>query len=334
MTATVRRVKTPLAVLVLASTLTFAPATAVAATCTTVTHTGTAGILTTVNGEPGGPPSAATAVITPAGVVASLPDATSKVLWLEPPAAGTRLVDVADLSYRVQQLVPGSVVLPAFQLQIDPDPADTTAGAPHFTTLVYEPYLDGYGNIGSAFKTFDVDEPNRKWWSTKVLPLAPGTMTFQNPLPFAEFTHAYPRAVVLAYGWNFGKGSPQQKARVSRLLFATKTGCVSHRWSKPVPTRPTQSPTPSASQTSPSPTASSGGSPSASASTSTPIPTSSVSASSASPTPTRTTGVVPAGDEGSLPTTGAGLTGMLAAGLLMVGVGGFAVWRARRRHGA
>lgn len=327
--------KTPLVLLaIITAGLLSTPGTATAVTCTTTAHTTTAGILATVNGEPGGPPSAGTAVLTTAGVTASLPDATSKVQWLVAPPTATLLVDISNLTYRMQQLVPGSAVLPSYQLAIDPDPADTTAGAPHFATLVYEPGNNAYGYIGTGWKTFDVDEPTQKWWSTRVLPLLPATAIAQNPLPYPEFTHAYPRATVLAYGWNSGKGSAQQRARISQLTFATTKGCVTHRWAKPTTTASpssspsqTSSPTPSVSQTSGSATASATTSPSASSSTSNPAaPTS--TASTDSPVP------APADDEGNLPTTGAGLTGMLAAGLLMVGIGGFAVWRARRRRSA
>jgi hypothetical protein len=210
------------------------PGTAAAATCTTTAHTTTAGILTTVDGEVAGPPSAGKATLEADGVVTALPDATSKVQWLVAPAAGTKLADVADLRIRMRNEIPGNSYTASVQLQIDPDPTDVTAGAPHFTTLVWEAYKNGYGAI-SGFRTYDVDEPSSDWWSTKALPFVPSTVPAgaQVTNPFSAYLTAYPKATVLAYGWNIGKGSAGLKTTVAELKFATTAGCVRHTWAKP-----------------------------------------------------------------------------------------------------
>jgi len=309
-----------------------------AAPCTTIAHTSTAGILTTTDGETGGPPSAATATLRTTGVQVALPDSTSKAQWLLAAPSGTLLSDVRDARIRMRQDVPGSVVLPSYQLVIDPDPADTTAGAPHFSTLVWEPYKNGYG-YESGFRSYDVDEPAALWWSTRTLPLVPGAVQgAQAPFTLATYKAAYPRARVLAYGWNAGKGSAGVKATIAAWKFETGAVCTSHTWAKPVVTQPpsaTPSLTPSATGT-PSATASATSSATATA-TGTPSATASATSSvSASPSATRSPSpgiagfATPEQDDG-LPVTGASLSFVIAGAAGLLVAGGALLWWTRRR---
>jgi LPXTG-motif cell wall-anchored protein len=308
------------------------PATA-ATFCTVVPHSSNAGILTTTDGE--APvaaltnASAGTAVLRPDGVELSLPDAQSKTQFLVNLSPSVPLAGVTDLRYRLEQLVPGSTVLPSYQLVINPEP-DVPAGV-HFTTLVYEPYQNGYAALpANTFHTFDVDEAPQSWWSTKTLSAIPGAIQgAQKPFTLKTYTDVYPGATVTAYGFNFGKGSANQKARAQSLTFATKNGCVVHQWSKP-----TTSPSPSASA-SPSPSVSSTATASPSVSTSTASSTPSTSTTTASPSSSVT--IVPslAGDDagnGDLPVTGVRSGAIVLAALAFVGLGGAAIVLARRRR--
>lgn len=254
-----------------------------AVTCVTVSHTSTADILTTSNGEVvtgANPASNATATLAADGVTADLPDALSKVQWLVPAPAGTKLADLTDLSFRVRNdNVPASLYGGAsYQLVIDPQPNATatttspspttttiqvpvpgstatppaTTGSPsptttavqvptiptpvHFTTLVWQPYKNGYG-ASSAFRTFTLNPDGPEaWWSTKTLPAIPGAVAgAQAPFSLKTYLAAYPDAVVTAYGWNSGKGSAGLRDTVAALRFATMASCAIHTWATTPP---------------------------------------------------------------------------------------------------
>ncbi len=292
-----------------------------AATCVTTTHTTTTGILTTQDGEPGGPASNATVTLRATGVDVALPDALSKAQFLVPAPSNTALADVTDLRLRMRQVVPGSVVLPSYQLVIDPEP--TVPAGVHFATLVFEPYLNGYA-ASTATRTFDADEPFVKWWSTRALPALPAA-DGRTALAFSAFVTAYPGARVLAYGWNSGKGNAGQRAVVTSVAFETDAMCSVHAWVRPVtPSSPSASVSvsPSASN---SPTAS----PSASVSrTPSRSPTASPSTSAAAVLPD----VQAPSDPDALPVTGSSLVPRVAGLGVVALVAGFGVvWFARRR---
>lgn len=307
--------------------------------CTYSNHTNTTGILTTSDGEVGGPPSNAQLTLRPNAVEGALPDALSKILWLKPVSAGpppVLLSDLANLSLRTKQLVPSSVSMPSYQIQVNPDPADLLTGPdhPHFTTLVFEPYQSGFPISYNTAQTWSNLNGSTKWWSTRNLPLLPAGGTQASPTAWSAIVAAYPRATVLAWGWDMGKGAAGTRAQLLGIRFGTTKTCEVHTWTKPAPTH---SPTPSPSQTSPSPTASASITPSAS---STPSASASSPASPTAATSTSSAAVLPslAGDEptgGSLPVTGSGLVGksiVAAIGLLALGFG--ALFLVRRRKGA
>ncbi len=335
------------------STLVYAPS-AAAATCTTLTHTDTAGVLTTTNGEPGGPSSGATLALRRGGLEVALPDTTSKALWLTA-SPGLTLAAVRDVVLRTRQHVPASVSLPSVQIQIDPDPTDLSAGAPHFTTLVYEPYQNGHTIVLDTVQTWGNLDGATKWWSTRALPALPATSTAQGLVSWSSVLAAYPRASVLAWGWNVGKGAPGTRASLVSVQLGTAAGCTRHVWAAPAVT-----PTPSAS-VSATPSASVSAIPSATPSR---TPSASTSPRFASCTEAYAAGyenigrtspwyrpeldsdadgiaceandlVTPsAGGEargGSLPVTGASVLGFAGAGVLLVCAGLAAVWHARRR---
>jgi len=267
------------------------------------------------------------------------PDVSAKVYWLRPPAADTALKQVKDFAYRIKQVVPGSIVLPSLQLQIDPNPANPDPTVPHFTTLVYEPYLNGYSpQPTDGFRTYDADEAPQKWWSSKPIP---GLETRDKTMTWAELAAKYPDARVLGYGWNQGSGNSGSRSVVQALRFAATTTCGVHTWQKPKPApTPTTSPTPSSSPTSPSPTATTSTSPSGSATSSTPAPSSTPGTSSPSPSASSpATSLAPTlphdPDDGALPTTGASLGGLILLGCGIVLAGGLLTWwfRKRKRRG-
>lgn len=223
-----------------------------ATTCTTVTHTTTAGILTTSDGEAvtaTNPVSNGTATITVDGVVAAVPDALAKVQWLVAPSAPTKLADVNGLRLAMRNEVTGQFTA-SYQLVVNPEPNSTAVGAVHFTTLVWEAYKNGYGTV-SGMKTYTLDPSGPEgWWSTKTLPAIPGAVAGdQKPFTLKTYVAAYPDATVTAYGWNIGKGSAGLKTTVGAIRFATTAGCVISRWALPVVASP--SPSPSASTTPP-----------------------------------------------------------------------------------
>lgn len=254
--------------------------------CVTTGHTNTTGILTTTDGEVGGPPSNAVLTLKPGAIEGALPDALSKILWLKPVSAGpppVLLSDLANLSLRTKQLVPSSVSMPSYQIQVNPSP-DDPAGV-HFTTLVFEPYQSGFPISYNTAQTWSNLNGSTKWWSTRTLPLVTGGGTQAAPASWASIVAAYPKATVLAWGWDMGKGAAGTRAQLLGIRFGTAKSCEVHTWTKPT-VKPSQSPTPSPSQTSPSPSATatstttSSASPSGSPSTSTHTATSSPSSSS------------------------------------------------------
>lgn len=223
-----------------------------AATCTTVGHTTTAGILTTSDGETPIPlpvvapavdnRSNATATLTADGVTAHVPDALAKVLWLTTLATPVKLADVDGLRLAMRNDVTGPNTA-SYQLAIDPSPNDSSAGVVHFTTLVWEASHNGYGTI-SGFKTYTMDPAGPEgWWSTKVLLAVPGSGVGQATFTLKTYLAAYPDAVVKQYGWDLGKGSPGLKTTVSGLRFSTTAACTIHTWALPVVASPTPTPT-------------------------------------------------------------------------------------------
>jgi len=348
------------------STLVYAPS-ATAVTCTTLTHTDTAGVLTTTNGEPGGPSSGATLRLRQGGLEVALPDATSKALWLTP-SPGLALSAVREVALRTRQHVPASVSMPSVQIQIDPDPTDLSVGAPHFTTLVYEPYQNGHAIPLDEPRTWSNLDGATKWWSTRTLPALPATSTPQGLVSWQSVLDAYPRATVLAWGWNVGKGAPGTRASLVYVQLGTAAGCARHVWAAPaVSPTPSASVTPSSSVTpsasvsatpsvsvSPSRSATPSASPSRSA-----TPSASVSPRFASCVEAYAAGyenigrtspwyrpefdsdddgiaceasdlTTPSASDG-LPVTGSSVLGFAGAGVLLVCAGLAAVWRARRR---
>lgn len=324
----ISRTLAALSALALTSAVSFAPASAAAAAdCTAVAHTTLAGVLTTTDGEPGGPPSNALLTLRAAALEVALPDATSKALWLTAPPAGTKLADVRDLALRTRQLVPAGVSMPSLQVVINPHRADLPAFT--FSTLVYEPYQSGHAIPYNEPKTWNALDGSERWWSTKAA--TDGGFASQSaPEAWSALLARYPDATVTAWGWNVGKGAPGTRAQLLGAQFGTVAGCQRHAWIKPVVTSPSTSaspsPTPSTSQTSASPsasaTASTSTSPSKSATTALP----SSSASTALPLPSD------ASDDGGLPVTGGSLTWLLIAGVAALGAGAIAIVSARRRR--
>lgn len=294
-----------------------------AVTCTQVTHTTTAGVLTNVAGEPGNPESGATATLVRGGIELALPTQPSKAIWLQALPAGTKLSSVRNLALATRQLVPGSVSLPSYQLQLNPK----KTGAPSFLTLVYEPYTNGHSIALNDTQTWSALDGQTKWWATRDVTLNGVPLPRQSTAPWAAFLAEFPDAEVLAWGWNVGSGAPGTRAQLRGIRFGTTSSCEVHSWTRPIAS---QSPT---ATSSPSTT----GSPSA---TSTPSATSSPSRTpTLTPTPTSsTTGAGVAGEPfvpppaDDLPVTGSsGPLRVFVAGLAVFATGVAAVAFARRR---
>jgi hypothetical protein len=311
--------------------------------CTVEYRHDATGILTTSNGEPvvapspsasptpvpGNPPSSAVVVVGN-GVEVTLPDALAKAGYTVP-VTPTLLAAIARLEYKTWQLNPSTVALPSLNLTLDYNGSD--AGG--FTTLVYEPYQDGRAIHPNQWQTWDaLRGGNAKWWSTRALAALPGNGQQASPQPWSDILAAYPNAVMVAYGLNFGKGSPGAHARWNALTVGTIDWCKTTIWSA-------ASPSPS-----PSVTASPSATP-----TSTPVDT--PPPTTAGPTPTRTpsptfvdtpspgdTNNPPPGagglgnGPGSLAKTGFPVVPVVGASLIVLGAGALllAVGHLRRRR--
>jgi hypothetical protein len=310
-------------------------------TCTTVTKTGTSGLLLTADGEAQTPtnPASNAVVSVGNGVEVTLTDATSKVGYTVGIDAPVLLSAIAKIDYATWQLNPSMTALPSVNLTMDLD--DATAGI-QFATLVYEPVEDGRGNPLNGWHTWDaLRNGSAKWWSTRSLPLIAGgdlgpAARHVGPFTWTDILTKYPHARVLAYGLNFGKGATGAHARWKSITFGTIDWCTTTTW--PVPT--------------PSPSASASASASASPTgTPTVTPTTQPPASATAPadptTPpveppvdptTPAGGVITTPTQTSLPLTGSSLRPMAFLGGGAIGVGalllvGLFVWdRISRRR--
>jgi hypothetical protein len=214
--------------------------------CTTVVKTDASGILTTSNGEAvteTNRPSSAI-VHTGNGVEVTLPDDQAKAGYTVALDEPVLLSAVARLRYLTWQLNPSSVALPSLNLTLDFNGAD--AGG--FTTLVYEPYVDGRTIELNHWQTWDaLRGGDAKWWSTRPLLLLPDGGTRGTAWAWNDILAKYPNAVMKAYGLNFGKGSPGAHARWQALTVGTIDWCTATVWPSTSP-----SPSPSITPTSPS----------------------------------------------------------------------------------
>jgi hypothetical protein len=134
------------------------------------------------------------------------------------------------------------VVLPAYQLAIDPDGPDVAGG---FTTLVYEPYLNG--DVATGWTTHDKIAVTGKWWSTRSIN-GMADRSVLKTLP--EINAANPNAMVWLYGVDVGAGAAGADVAWDAVTFAAAGKCATQTWDKGKPegtpkptTKPTVAPT-------------------------------------------------------------------------------------------
>lgn len=270
------------------------PSQAIAA-CPTNTYTNVDNIGTHLKAEPDQPLSNATAKITAAGAEVSTPDGPAKV-YTYFAVSNIKLSDITKLSYWTERLKPSTgVVLPSYQLVIDYN-GSADGG---YSTLVYEPYQNGYNTPANTGETWDAyNHGIGKWWSSKLDGYAPQS----DPKKFSDIVAEFPDAVVTAYGLDQGSGNAGVTSIWNNLIFQTTQSCAKQTW---------------ALFSTPSPSVSKSTSPSATASTST------------NPTVATT---LASGGGGSLPTTGFSTMLAVYTGLVLLGGGIFLTFWMRRRH--
>ena len=112
------------------------------------------------------------------------------------------------------------LVLPSYQFGVDVNGAAEGG----FTTLVYEPYLNG--DVKRTWTSWDAF--TGRWWSTKKIN-GQDTRDVLKRLP--EIVVDNPAAVVLYYGVNVGAGNAGADVAFDSVSFGTAIGsCTEHQW--------------------------------------------------------------------------------------------------------
>lgn len=265
--------------------------------CGVQTHTDVKNVLIKNSAETGD--TNAQVTLTGAGVRAKLPDADAKayVMWDGP---NLRLSDLKDVGYWTKKYDTGTVVLPSFQMTLDYNGPVTPGG---FTTLVYEPYLNG--GVVSAGHTWDAY--TGVWWSTRGITDQPDRDTRRT---LTQISASNPDAIITSWGVNVGSGNAGADVAWNEITLKAEGCAITHRWKA---AEATQSPTANPTH---NPT---GG------------PTTNPSQGNVGPSTTPSGGV--GGGPRTLPVTGSPLPRILmAVGIGLVVVGGAAVtlWRKKR----
>jgi len=194
-----------------------------AATTVFVTPTNTQGWATTPDTGNGGAVNFVADSMAPGGGTGALQlttDATDPAIaQYFHDTARTSLTSVTELSYYTKQVSGPASADPAYQLPVY---VNGTAG---FTTLVFEPYLQGPNNGGitpNAWQQWDVAAG--RFYSTRTVTCTAtgATLTGSRGGPLytlAELKAACPDAVVLSYGLNVGRSNPSYTVRADRFNF-------------------------------------------------------------------------------------------------------------------
>jgi len=139
--------------------------------------------------------------------------------------AGTSLASVTSLSYWTYRAAPADGAAPDIALNVEvngpPGPgfAPTCTSGTCFSTLVFEPYLQGGGNAAihdGVWQHWDaINSGNGMWWSSKV---GQGTM-----YSWAQIQSLYPGATIGGYGPNLGSYNPNTVGAADGLKFNATT---------------------------------------------------------------------------------------------------------------
>jgi hypothetical protein len=128
-------------------------------------------------------------------------------------ASGVPLSGVNGLSYSVRNSSGGPEA--AYDMEV------FTTGTAGYTTLVWEPYQNGFPLVASgAWNTYSNLE-NGRWWSTHFFGTGAGSQSSPQPLSF--FQTAYPNANVVTYGVGQGSGNPGSVSFVDDVSFEGTT---------------------------------------------------------------------------------------------------------------
>jgi hypothetical protein len=191
--------------------------TASAATNVIVTPTNTEG-WSTADTRPGGAVNFVADATSPYGEGAlqltTNASTTAKAQYLH--AASTTLASVNDLAYDTKQVAGPAHAAPSYQLAVDLN----GAAAGGFTTLVYEPYLNGTV-IPVVWQHWDVDAG--QFWSSRSFTEGTCSLTAGGGgAPFyslAALQTACPDAVVLVFGVNIGSNNPGYDVYTDGVVF-------------------------------------------------------------------------------------------------------------------
>jgi hypothetical protein len=159
---------------------------------------------------------------------------------------GTSLSAITALSYSTYTSDGGPDTDPSLQLVIDPGSASSAgldAGCPAsatFSTLNFEPYLQGAGVIDNSWQSWDVTGSDGVVWGSHLTACTPEAYS-PSGISWSTFLSYYPSATLIGgVGVDVGSGWSAMTGNVGSLTFATSASTTTYIFD---PTSPSSSTT-------------------------------------------------------------------------------------------